>query len=108
MTTMKITIEDMGVTKTYEKDFGDECITVDDYFEACLDAYDQQGYMTDIDINLLWPNGDVKQKISWSKDNYITNTKQMDVVDDLMSFLEQGCEVRHHRPVENWYMGHRF
>ncbi len=90
MTTMKITIEDMGVTKTYEKDFGDRSILVEDYFEACLEAYDQQGYCNDIDVNIYGLGGNITQKVTWDKDNYINVSEEMNAVDDLMSFLDQG------------------
>lgn len=108
MTTMKITIEDMGVTKTYEKDFGENPIFVSDFFETCLSAYSSNEYMNDIEVNIFGPGGNITQSITWDKDNYIQFHEEMDVLDDLMSFLETISDIRHHRPVENWYMGHRF
>lgn len=103
MSTIKITVEDAGVTKTYEKDFGDGWpISVEDFFEACLESYDSNGYCNTIDVNVCGISGNVTKTISWDKDNYILVEDKMTPVDDIASYLQQG------QPEERWYMGHKY
>lgn len=136
MTTMKITIEDFGITKTYEKDFGEEYISVDGFFETCLEAYSSNEYMNGIEVNIFGLSGNVTQSITWDKHNYINVHEEMDVIDDLLSFVEQGKGWTPENlfkdgntgfwfdgvnsyysddlgnmttaPTENWYMGHKY